>query len=89
MASKRNLKKSINNLTFDLVSECYTYRHFHPAKDASKVNQVIEDLVETRNKLISKVSSAPTKGGKEISKYYKEFESEFKAMVSLLDTIEK
>jgi hypothetical protein len=85
MASKRILKKSINNLTYDLVSECFTYRHFHPEQN-SGINQVIQDVVKTRNELISKVNKAPKD---EESAYFKGVVSEMRAMVNQLDKIEK
>jgi hypothetical protein len=87
MASKRILKKSINNLTYDLVSECFTYRHFHPDQNAG-INEIIQDVVKTRNGLITKVNHAP-KDKAEHSAYFKGVETEMRAMVSQLDKIDK
>lgn len=87
MASKRMLKKSINNLTYDLVSECFTYRHFHPEQN-SGINQIIQDVVKTRNELISKVNQAP-KDKSENATYFKGVASDMRAMVNQLDKIEK
>lgn len=87
MASKRMLKKNINNLTYDLVSECFTYRHFHPEQN-SGINQIIQDVVKTRNELISKVNKAPKDKG-ENAAYFKGVASDMRAMVNQLDKIEK
>lgn len=86
MASKRLLKKSINNLTYDLVSECFTYRHFHPESNTG-VNTIIHEIVITRNELIKKVNHAPSIGTGSNS-YFKEIHQEMKTMVNHLDKIE-
>lgn len=86
MASKRHLKKSINNLTFELVSECFTYRHFHPEQSAG-VNEIIQDLVKTRNGLIARVNQAP-EDNKELVPYFNNIVKEMQAMVNKLDKIE-
>lgn len=86
MASKRHLKKSINNLTFELVSECFTYRHFHPDQSAG-VNEIIQDLVKTRNELITRVNQAP-EDSKELVPYFNNIVKEMQAMVNKLDKIE-
>lgn len=86
MASKRHLKKSINNLTFELVSECFTYRHFHPDQSAG-VNEIIQDLVKTRNELVARVNQAP-QDSKELTPYFNSVVNEMRAMVNKLDKIE-
>ena len=86
MASKRHLKKSINNLTFELVSECFTYRHFHPDQSAG-VNEIIQDLVKTRNELVARVNQAP-EDSKELVPYFNNITKEMQAMVNKLDKIE-
>lgn len=87
MASKRLLKKSINNLTYELVSECFTYRHFHPELNAG-INEIIAGVVKTRNELIAKVNQAP-KDKTEVAAYYREIVTDMQAMVNQLDKIEK
>ena len=57
MASKRDLKKSINDLTFELVSECYTFKHFHPEKNHEKTDEATEKILDERNALINKVNN--------------------------------
>lgn len=86
MASKRMLKKSVNNLTFDLVSECFTYRHFHPEQNDA-MNEIIEDVVKMRNELIGRINNAP-KDEKALTAYYNGVVNDMRAMVSKLDKIE-
>jgi hypothetical protein len=88
MASKRQLKKSINNLTFTLVSECFSYKVFHPKKKHNKTDAALENIVKTRNDLIQR-SNHPTdkKDYKKNRTYFQEITKDMKAMVSLMDDI--
>ena len=86
MASKRLLKKSINNLTYDLVSECFTYRHFHPEQN-SGINDIIADVVKTRNELISRVNQAPAEKDKLVP-HFDGIVKNLQTMVSKLDKLE-
>jgi hypothetical protein len=52
MASIRILKKDINILTFDLLTECYTYKYFQEAVEENKFDEVIKKIVYLRNDLI-------------------------------------
>lgn len=87
MASKRLLKKSINNLTYELVSECFTYRNFHPDQNSTGINEIIQDVVKTRNDLIIRMNKIKGEG-KEKSAGYSDIVKEMQAMVSKLDKIE-
>ena len=56
MTSIKNLKKEINTYTMELVSECFTYKYFHPEEGDDKINSVVADLVNLRNELISRIN---------------------------------
>ena len=88
MASRRNLKKSINNLTFELVSECYSYKLFHPEKKHDKTNAAMEKLIDTRNTLINKVNHPKDKADyKKNRTYYRAIVEDLNKMVSVMDKI--
>jgi shikimate kinase len=88
MASKRDVKKSINNLTFELVSECFSYKYFHPKKKHDKTDAALENLVKTRNELIQKVNHpVDTKDHKKNRSYFREIIKDMNKMVSLMDDI--
>jgi len=88
MASVRILKKSINNLCFDLVSECYVYAFFHKDAENNKINDVIEDIVKLRNDLISKVNNPENKTDfKQNRKHYRGIISEMQKMVDSMDKL--
>jgi hypothetical protein len=52
MASIRLLKKEINKLAFDLLQECFSYRHYTDDLSEDKFDEVIKKLVLLRNELI-------------------------------------
>ena len=52
MASIRLLKKDINKLAFDLLQECFSYRHYSEELSESKFDDVIKKIVLLRNELI-------------------------------------
>ena len=52
MASIRLLKKDINRLAFNLLQECFSYRHFSEDLSEDRFDDVIKKLVLLRNDLI-------------------------------------
>jgi len=60
MASIRLLKKDINKLVFDLLQECFSYRHYSDELSEDKFDQVIKRLVLLRNDLIMRTNHPET-----------------------------
>lgn len=58
MANCRNLKKDINYLVNEVVSDCLAYMFIHPEKNKEKAMDIVELTIEKRNQLIAKVSQA-------------------------------
>ena len=56
MASIRMLKKDINKLAFDLLQECFAYRHFTKDLSEDRFDEVIKKIVLLRNDLILKAN---------------------------------
>ncbi len=56
MASRRELKKNIHHITFDLISECLVYQHFHPDTPEDKINNIIEEIIRHRNEYLARVN---------------------------------
>lgn len=56
MASIRILKKDINRLAFDLLQECFAYRHYSDDLSEDKFDEVISKLVLLRNDLIQRAN---------------------------------
>ena len=56
MSSIRDLKKDVNYLAYDLLTEVFAYKHFHPELDEKKFDEVIMELVKHRNELIARIN---------------------------------
>jgi len=56
MASIRLLKKDINKMVFNLLQECFSYRHYSDDVSEDRFDEVIKKLVLLRNDLISRTN---------------------------------
>jgi len=50
MASRRNLKKDIDYLVGEVISNSYSCLYFNPDRKKDEVIKIVEDAVELRNK---------------------------------------
>jgi len=57
MANKRDIKKDVDFLVGEVISDCYTYLLIHGDKNREKVVEIIESIVNKRNDLISRVNN--------------------------------
>ena len=72
MASIRELKKDIDYLVFEVISDCFVYSNVHPDNKTDELTAVISDAVEFRNDLIARVNNPDGKDNPKIVKaYYK------------------
>jgi len=83
MANKRDIKKDVDFLVGEVISDCYTYLLIHGDKNREKVVEIIESIVNKRNDLISRVNN-PDKSfdSKQVKAHYKAIN------VELLTTID-
>jgi hypothetical protein len=61
MGNIRILKKDIDNQIFEIISDCFIYNGLHPENKTEKVSAIIEDAVNLRNDLISRVNNPESK----------------------------
>lgn len=57
MASIRQLKKDIDLLIFEVISDCFTFGALHPDDREEEVTAIISDAVTLRNELIRRVNN--------------------------------
>jgi hypothetical protein len=70
MASVKELKKDIDNLIFQLVSDCFVYSGLHPDNKTEEVSEIIADAVNLRNDLIARVNNPEGKDDPKIIRSY-------------------
>lgn len=68
MASVRNLKKDIEYLVFEVVSDCFTFAGLHPGRQTEELTDIIEDAVQLRNDLFSRINGADLSAAPEFRK---------------------
>jgi hypothetical protein len=62
MPSIRKLKKDIDYVIFEVISDCFTFGTLHPDDKDEEVSGIISDAVSLRNDLIKRVNN-PEKTG--------------------------
>lgn len=77
MASRRNLKKDIDYMVFEVLADCFAYSEVHPDQKSDKITGIINDAVELRNDLIARVNNPEGKDNPKIIRaYYKAIEKD-------------
>jgi hypothetical protein len=62
MAQIRRLKKDIDYMIFEVISDCFTYGSVHPAEKEAEVTEILGDAVSLRNDLIRRVNNPEVHG---------------------------
>ena len=57
MASLRRLKKDIDFLVEEVISDCCTFMYLYPDKKYEEAIQIIQNAVELRNKLYAELNN--------------------------------
>jgi hypothetical protein len=77
MASLRNLKKDIDYLIYEVLSDCFIFSSIHPENKSDELSVIISDAVALRNDLIARVNNPDGKDNPKIVKsYYKSVEKD-------------
>ena len=69
MASIRSIKKDIDYLVSEVISDCYLTIYFHPEKKQEVVS-VMEEAVELRNSLFAQVKPKEKHNPSLVKKHY-------------------
>ena len=87
MASRRELKKTVNYISGELFSECLINSMFVPGTDKAKADQLMAEILKMQAEFISRISH--TEPGN-VKGFYKKFRSDFNAKVNeIIDAIAK
>jgi hypothetical protein len=77
MASVRELKKDIDYLVYEVISDCFVFSGLHPDIKTDEISALISDAVDLRNDLIARVNNPDGKANPKIVKaYYKSVEKD-------------
>lgn len=90
MASIRLLKKDINRLTFNLLQECFSYRHFSSDLSEDRFDEVIKKLVMLRNDLILRTNHPESDADSTTLKaHYKQVQLDLLEMAEVVEELKK
>jgi len=70
MASVKTLKKDIDYLFFELISDCFMVTSLHEGKKKDEVQDLIEEAVSMRNDFIDRVNNPDGKDNPALVKAY-------------------
>ena len=76
MANLRDLKKEINGIANEVISDCFLYLHLHKDKNKKEVTEIMKGTLKTRNDLIHKVNHSDSGDQKMIKKHFIKIRSE-------------
>jgi hypothetical protein len=85
MASKRDLKKEVNNMVFDVVEECFSLQLYDESK-REVTDKFIEEAADYMEEILSKINTAKTK--KDFAPLRAEIEKTGEAWVERLNKLQ-
>jgi hypothetical protein len=85
MASVRELKKDIDYLIFEVISDCFVFSKIHAEDKSDELSVIISDAVEFRNDLIARVNNPDGKDNPKIVRAY--YKSVSKDLLSGVDNL--
>lgn len=90
MASIRKIKKDINYLAYELLTEAFTYKRFHPEVEEKKFDDVIKEVVKSRNELISRVNNHGSNGSPvDVTEHFNKIKEDMANMIRIMDELIK
>lgn len=88
MASIRILKKEINRYAFDLLQECFAYRHYSEDLSEDKFDDVIKKIVLLRNDLILRTNHPETDAeATSMREHYKQVELDLMKLSAVVEEL--
>jgi hypothetical protein len=77
MANRRNLKKDINWLTEEVISDCLIHMDFNKLKDEKPLAEIINTIINKRNELFSRINQPTSNIARgEVKKMYNQMVKE-------------
>lgn len=87
MASVRGLKKDIDYLIYEVISDCFVFSDLHPDVKTDELSAIVSDAVDLRNDMIARVNNPDGKDNPKIVKaYYRSVRNDLMAGVDELFT---
>jgi hypothetical protein len=91
MSSIRKLKKEVGDITYEVVSDCFTFMLVKDGKDNEKVQGYIAEAINLRNDLIQRINGyINEKDTKKRKEYFNKIKEDlYKGMDKTLEKLSK
>jgi hypothetical protein len=87
MASIKRLKKDVNYLAYELLTEAFAYRYFHPDMTENKFYDIITRIVGIRNDLISRVNHPETADEINLHEYFGQVRNDMTQLIDIMNSL--
>lgn len=88
MANVKELKKDINFLADQIMTECFSYLEYSPVNNQENVLEILHEAEQLRRELIYRANHIPKGTKQEIKNYYKEISEDLlKRNIELLERL--
>jgi hypothetical protein len=85
MSSIRDLKKDVDYLVYEVISDCFVFQGLHPENKTDELSAIINDAVNLRNDLIARVNNPDGKDNPKIVRAY--YQAVRKDLMGGVDTL--
>lgn len=58
MANIKDLKKDINWLSYEVISDCLIFKHIHKKESEDEVNEIMQHMIDKRDEFIRRINTA-------------------------------
>lgn len=76
MASRKDLKKDIDYIVFDLISDCYDCIDENLDQDLSGYEQIINDIIDLQDDLLTRINQYDPKDEKNLKGYFSDIKND-------------
>ena len=89
MARRRDIKRDVNNLCYEVVYECMVFLEHTPSLNQENVYQIIYDAIDLRNDLVHKVNNPQTNNSPAARRnYYREIRTDlYDRTISMIERL--
>lgn len=88
MASKKKLKRDLNNVMGDIIESAYIHQIANPKEDAAKSEEIVDEAITAFDELIVKINSKDIEDkGKHLKEVNQEIETKAKSLIEKLNKL--
>lgn len=88
MASKRLLKRDVNDVLGDIIEAAYVHQLAHPEEESQKTEAIVDEAILTFDELIAKINQRDVENKKKhFQEIHKELETRAQGLVEKINAL--